>query len=732
MIIDNELKQRVDSVFSYLQINDIVGAVSSFRKLLSSEQISSFSADVDSIEQDYELVLSYMRQGGQDPQRVEIFNSIIRRLNTLLLNFSMQWTVRRYSAFSECAMKSGMTELSSEEIRKTLEEFVSEKALLTLESETSREEKQKEIERNHFDFINLVFRKLVISGQWNEEEKQTYSDMLLTPTIDSLDSNVMLSAITLSLFQVDDYNKFACLVKIYRETTDEMLRQRALVGWAFAISHYPKFIEEHEKDIFVPLLEDEKVRKDLLSLQEQVFYCEDAEKDQEDIRKNIMPSIIKGQNKNMRHFGNIDVDIESLDDILHPDESEKMMEDIEANVKRMQDMQRKGRDIYFGGFAQMKRFGFFYSLVNWFIPFYIDHPELIHAVNDIGDKTILSKLLSATPFCDSDKYSFAFAISHVFKSLPQNIRQMMIDGEIQSASLFDENMNSPEFIRRIYLQNLYRFYMLSPVKEQFVNPFDSSSESKGIFSKSKFFFTGLACYPVMSDVVIRLGKFLIKRKNYTLLSVLLDKVPYNSNDILMLRSVSANHAHDYKLVKEYMKQVLADDGDNLAAMTQLAHACFCLKEYEESAKIYSKVSILKPDDMKLLMYFCISLINSGEAQKSFTYLNKLSFQYPDDMNISRTIAWGYLMLSDYEKAEYRYQKILISDESTKEDYLNAGYCSWFAGDIITAIKRFKSTKSLLEDDNDSSSSLYKLFLEDKDVILSKGIVMEEIRMMSDV
>ena len=50
------------------------------------------------------------------------------------------------------------------------------------------------------------------------------------------------------------------------------------------------------------------------------------------------------------------------------------MEKLEASMKRMNDMQRQGSDVYFGGFSQMKRFPFFSVVANWFMPFYLHHP----------------------------------------------------------------------------------------------------------------------------------------------------------------------------------------------------------------------------------------------------------------------------------------------------------------------------------------------------------------------
>ena len=51
-----------------------------------------------------------------------------------------------------------------------------------------------------------------------------------------------------------------------------------------------------------------------------------------------------------------------MDDILNGDTSDKKIEEIEHSIRKMADMQKRGADIYFGGFSKMKRFGFFFTL----------------------------------------------------------------------------------------------------------------------------------------------------------------------------------------------------------------------------------------------------------------------------------------------------------------------------------------------------------------------------------
>lgn len=64
-------------------------------------------------------------------------------------------------------------------------------------------------------------------------------------------------------------------------------------------------------------------------MQIQMVYCHYAERDNDELRKNIMPNIIKSQDWQMKNMGSTSSDESSLEEILHPDEADKRMESLE-------------------------------------------------------------------------------------------------------------------------------------------------------------------------------------------------------------------------------------------------------------------------------------------------------------------------------------------------------------------------------------------------------------------
>lgn len=138
-------------------------------------------------------------------------------------------------------------------------------------------------------------------------------------------------------------------------------------------------------------------------------------------------------------------------------------------------MQKAGSDIYFGGFSQMKRFPFFYHAANWFCPFYLEHPEISSTVDKLKDTPLLTNILNNGPFCDSDKYSFTLAVASVISHIPANMREMFNTKEALGQTVSDEDQRQPAYIRRMILQDMYRFFRLFHQRGQLVNPFDKSN-----------------------------------------------------------------------------------------------------------------------------------------------------------------------------------------------------------------------------------------------------------------
>ena len=89
----------------------------------------------------------------------------------------------------------------------------------------------------------------------------------------------------------------------------------------------------------------------------------------------------------------------------------------------------------------MKRFSFFNEISNWFVPFYLQHPDIAQQVKEIDGNLFMEALMERGPFCDSDKYSFLIAFQRVVGSLPEDLRNVMRKGEAPLGEPFPPALN---------------------------------------------------------------------------------------------------------------------------------------------------------------------------------------------------------------------------------------------------------------------------------------------------
>ena len=658
----------------------------------------------------------YWRRGYKDPQLQALYLALLQRTYVLYCNISRNHK-SRHSAYHP-------RDWSLQIVREELESFVSEIAMLELEPEPRRTEKKKQVHRHHQDLLNQLFDTICFSDIWTDSQAEVMEEMLLSPTIDTIDQQLLVSALMLSLLNCFDMAKFRTLVHVFEKTDDQHVRQRTLIGWALSAGDALSTRLYPEKVTLVEhLLEDETCCQELVELQEQLVFCIATEEDNRKIQKEIMPDILKGNNFRVTRNGIEEVEEDALNDILHSDEWERKMEKAEESFNKMIDMQKQGSDIYFGGFSQMKRFPFFNVLSNWFIPFYVDHPDVAEYLEKMQNNRFVWSLFKNGPFCSSDKYSFLLGFGQVFDRFPQNLRDALNRGEIPEENLNKLDTNSVFFIRRTYLQDLYRFYRLYPRREEFYNPFDTDDCGFLFFADGIFSRTHLE--PYFNEVVA----FLIKKKRMFEAGEVLANCGVERRDFkfYMMAGYLVQHGH-YHFEEEGLddltcyEKALQCEPDNERALLGCAHALFNRGRYEEALVYYERLLSMNPDKKAYLLNHAVCLVNLRRYADALKPLYRLNYESADDKNVNRVLAWALACGDKYEQAERIYTQ-LLSDNPSSDDLLNYGYFLWFSGHVDDAADCFHR---YLKETGESASVILN---HERELLREKGVTEPEMQMM---
>ena len=637
---------------------------------------------LSAIKEDYERMAVYWRQGAEDPERPELYMKLLQRVYVLYANLAIYHRQNASSFLTgiyNTARQQNRT-WSVSAIRSEMENFVSEVAMLELEPEHTRARKGEHLYRRHQQEMNLLFNYVLTSRMWTEGVGREFTDLLLSPTVDNVDQQLIIAAVMLSAMNQFDMVKFRLLTEVYRHSQDEYVRQRALVGWVLVLNDDWQRVYPEQRQIVAKMLHSEAVCKELTELQIQLIYSQNAENDTKTIQKEIMPDLLKNNQFRVTRNGLEEVEEDALEDVLHPEVSEQRMEKLEASFQRMVDMQKQGADIYFGGFSQMKRYPFFYDTSNWLVPFYLQHPDIAQFVKKLEGNRFLESIMLRGPFCNSDKYSFLIAFQEVVDRLPVSMRDLMARGEAAMGEFEQpEEQLSAAYIRRIYLMDLYRFFRLFPNRSSMENPFEKEMNHNtevDFFSKRQFMHTPLEPYKrEIVGVLMRYG-YGIEAE------CLLDTFPPEMQDVQF-----------FLWVKDY-EAVLSLDPDNEKALAGRAREAFNNENYGVAVDDYEHLLLIHPGKVSYMLNKAVCLVKLEEYEDALKLLYQLNYEHADDDNVNRVLAWALTCDGKLAQAENLYQQLIAAEQPVGEDYMNYGYCLWLLGRVEEAARCIKKSLEL--------------------------------------
>lgn len=664
------------------------------------------------------------------------------------LDVLIEEKVKRYSSYAYARVSAQQTEAHPDAVRTVLEAYVQDMAMMAFEPESTRKAKMEKLTADHHAYMKQLFNALLVAPMWNDRRAADFADLLLSPTIDRDDALLLVSAVMLATMNVNDPYKWDMLAEVYVRATDKVLKMRALVGWVLSLPYDPRgprlfpFVQERIK----AMLADKTTLKQMLDMQMQMLFCCNADADNEEIQRNIMPTLIKNTNLQMTRLGIVEKEDDPMKDIMDPNAAERDMEEMERKYRKMMDMQKQGSDIYFGGFSKMKTFPFFNDLCNWFAPFNAAHPALGAARERLAGSTFLNNLMENGPFCDSDKYSFALAIAQIMDRMPDNVKEMLNSDATLGPTVSKEEQENPAYICRSYLQSLYRFFRLYRSKRDFLNPFilDELEDNDGnaLFLSYKL----LAC-PEMEENAVALCGFLLKRKMMRELMSMAICFKSSQNPRLV-RFLALVPMTDGKWQEAYdLFASVSEDQHTEESLRGMAHCCMSLKRFGEAVAIYRRLLAMHPDSFSYQLNLAVCLMSSdafsscgdvasssscGDASSSCgdvasscgddasscgaasslggkvevrpnkvveegtKLLYKLDYEHPNNANVRRVLAWCMMLQGNFDKAIDIYMRLLSQPDAVSADRLNAAYAHWLSRDVARAVALLREYCNLCE------------------------------------
>ena len=229
--------KALNDIYDYLKERALNGAILRMENYLAINPHQINSDRLFAIKTDYQVMKDYWRKGFKDSQLSQQYDKLLRRMYVLYANVSTNARVLHSPFLASLFMRDHLSprDWSVQVLREQLEAFVSDIAMLDLEPAHTSQERRKELYRQHHQMMGDVFAHILTSDVWTDGQGEEMQQLLLSPTVDSVDQQIIISAITLAAMNCFDMVKFRTLMSVYQQSSDEYVRQRAFVGWVLAI-----------------------------------------------------------------------------------------------------------------------------------------------------------------------------------------------------------------------------------------------------------------------------------------------------------------------------------------------------------------------------------------------------------------------------------------------------------------------------------------------------------------
>jgi tetratricopeptide (TPR) repeat protein len=734
MINVQQIKSRYARLCRLVASHKIKDALDVLNQLVSESGYSDFFIQQEHLAHTYEQMINYMLEGVQDPERDRIYN----RLLTSILELADRVKDRlleKHSGWHTYILKEELDHqqaLTGKKVIETLDDLSFKRELDEMIDENRVSPKVSEERRRRLSME--IFRHLWLSNRYDEAENSLVDAVRSCKDFLWHEKALYISAILLSGLRYWDEEKVHRLIDFANEE-DQEVSARAIVTLVILLYSYDDRVEFYPNIIhrLRVLKEELKLDQAFEKIALQLIRTRDTLEIGKKLQEDLMPDMAKLKPKLEDKLRLDDISDETLGEGRNPDWESMFNEsdDLYRKVEEFMKLQMEGADVYMTTFAHLKQFPFFHELTNWLVPFHRENPdlrEIYDSRSENFDPDLFVDGLKNTPFlCNSDKYSFIFNL----KFLPEQQKNMLSKAFLMEMEglqdlLEDEKLGSGDFTARTvyiqYIQDLYRFFKISPFKNEFEDVFDGK-----LALYRTYFFSEI----IEDDSIIRnIAEYHFEKEHYDealdIFSLMLETLP-GDRELLEKAGYCSQKEGNFRQAIHHYNRISLSGDHNLWALKNLGICYRKIDDYGSALEVYEKAAALQTEDdtIESLIGYChLKLENYETALKHYF---KIEYKNPGNQHILRPIAWCYFVMGDLEKAD-RYFRKVFQGKPGHYDYINYGHVQWSLGKKKDAIELYLQS---LRDLKFEMKDFLKTMEEDQHLLISNGINEKDIPLMLD-
>jgi len=567
-----------------------------------------------------------------------------------------------------------------------------------------------------------MFNCIWSNTEWTIEEQQLAVKSLQSKTLLTADKCLMVSAATMSLLQCFDEKKIHFLLDAV-DSPEISISVRAMTGIIFTTKNYSQRIELYPELIArLQLLKDDKDFGDLMArIYIQLLQTKNTPNLTDKIQNEILPEMMDGLKNGLPG---------SDEDDSNP-EWKRFSPKLTEKIQKIQDLMMEGADVYVQTFSMLKRFPFFNSVSNWFLPYFPQHSLVSASVdNDPENEQVMDIIMNSSGICDSDKYSMLC----VFPSIPAGQRNLIMSQftSEENRELIEENQEmlkemsqTREALSNNYIHCIYRFFKFYNKRHEFHDIFNDRLD----FYNSKLLSDFLTTPERLKEVY----ESMMKGEMYSdacRVFEQMDRMNCMSETDLQKAAYCEQKSKNYKMALAYLHRVEEILPSDLWTIRHLATCHRKNKEYEEALRYYHKAGVRQPENLTIAYHTAQCLVELERYNEALQPFFQIDLTTDDDPKVCRGIAKCSFMIQKEDQAQ-RYLNKINPESRQGEDYILEGHIYLLTGDKRKALECYQMGANMMKL-KETAKDFNQEFEQTIPKLLQRGLDLEEIQMIRDL
>jgi len=288
----------------------------------------------------------------------------------------------------------------------------------------------------------------------------------------------------------------------------------------------------------------------------------------------------------------------------------------------------------------------------------------------------------------------------------------------------DEVLNRSASDRAIftqYFQDLYRFYKLYPLRNEFNDVFTNQLDLHNSI---------LYKLTVNNEEFLKhIAEFHFSKDHFNEaldIFLILDKGA-DKPELWQKLAYCYQKLENFNKAVEYYLRASLIETPNLWTLKKIAFCYRKLRNFQGALDYYKKAELIAPEDLQIQTSLGHTSLDLKEYETALKYYFKVEYLAPENYKVHRPIAWCCFILGRFEQAAGYFEQI-VQKGGNQHDYMNLGHVQWCLKNKEAAMESYR---------NSIRKSSYKMewfeqvFSDDGKILSSFGIDIEDLSLMLD-